>query len=205
MSTSKWRSVSISSDCFCLRATICFCNWENSNLTISSTSLIAVSRTPSIKRRSLNLCVETSGEEKGDIASDLGKRGNKSLTALIASTQEALSSLLSALKCSLFFVPVLTENLLSSELFSLTEHTYTKYSMQIYNFNTLTHHFWMLHFFKHFITFIFSVSISIYYLCSYISLILPTPTCYWLKPNSDSLLIIDKTVTYYPLNNIINH
>jgi len=203
VSTSKWRSVSISRDCCCLRATICFCNCENSDFMISSLSLIAVSLTPSIKSRSLNLSVETSTEATGDIASALDKRGNKSLTAIIASTQVALSSLLSALKCSLFFVPVHTENLLSSDLFSLTEHTYTKYNMQIYYFNFEssvldTPLFQTLHHIRHFCLYLY-YHIHLRYknilqyrkkklfqtyqsrmkeILLFISLIIPTPPCY---------------------------
>jgi len=124
VSTSNWRKVSISSKCLCLRATICFFNWENSNFMISSHSPIVASLTPSSKSLSLNLSVEIATDATGDKTSALGKRGYMSFTAIIASTHMALSSLLSALKCSLFFVPVHTENLLLSDLFSRTEHTY---------------------------------------------------------------------------------
>ena len=89
-----------------------------------SLSWMAASLTPSSKSRCLNFSVDNATFwAAGAMSSALDTRGNMSFTAFNASTHAALSSLLSALKCSLFFVPVYTENLLSSDLLSPIEHT----------------------------------------------------------------------------------
>lgn len=114
----------MSNNCFCLRTTRCFCISNSSLFIMSSLSWMVASLSPSSKRRCLNFSVETTMlSTAGPISSALDTRGNMSLTAFNASNHDALSSLLSALKCSLFFVPVYTENLLSSDLLSLIEHT----------------------------------------------------------------------------------
>ena len=122
----------MSNNCFCLRTTRCFCISNSSLLIMSSLSWMVTSLSPSSKRRCLNFSVEiTMLSTAGPISSALDTRGNMSLTAFNASNHDALSSLLSALKCSLFFVPVYTENLLSSDLLSLIEHTLSIHAFTI--------------------------------------------------------------------------
>nr|GMD74685.1 Os12g0285650 [Ipomoea batatas] len=76
-------------------------------------------------RRFRNFSVETEMLSKGAINSLLESLGNISFTVCSASVQAILSSLVSALKCSLF-VPVKIENLLSSDLLSRIDETYKK-------------------------------------------------------------------------------
>nr|GLL44482.1 Os12g0285650 [Ipomoea trifida] len=86
---------------------------------------MAASLTCSSIRRFRNFSVETEMLSKGAINSLLESLGNISFTVCSASVQAILSSLVSALKCSLF-VPVKIENLLSSDLLSRIDETYTK-------------------------------------------------------------------------------
>lgn len=123
--TSNCRRVSISMDCFCRRRINWFCKAENSVLIICSQSKMAVSLTLSSCSRCLSFSVETAIPSTDAISSLFDIRGNISFTASKASTHVALSSRVSALKCSLF-VPVNIENLLSSDLLSLMEETWWK-------------------------------------------------------------------------------
>jgi len=120
--TSKWRSVSMRSHCFCLSSTIWLCSAANSLLMICSLSSINSSLTPSSWSRCLSFSVETTTLSKGPISSLLDIRGNISFTACNASIHAKRSSRVSALRCSLF-VPVNIENLLSSDLLSRIEDT----------------------------------------------------------------------------------
>nr|GMD76187.1 Os12g0285650 [Ipomoea batatas] len=86
---------------------------------------MAASLTRSSIRRFRNFSVETEMLSKGAINSLLESLGNISFTVCSASVQAILSSLVSALKCSLF-VPVKIENLLSSDLLSRIDETYKK-------------------------------------------------------------------------------
>lgn len=122
LGTSNCLKVSISIRCFCLSSISWFCKDANSFLIISSLSWIADSLTPSFISCCLNLSVETATSSTGAINSLLDILGNISFTACNASIHAILSSLVSALRCSLF-VPVKIENLLSSDLLSRMDET----------------------------------------------------------------------------------
>lgn len=99
-----------------------FCSAANSLRMICSQSWRADSLTPSCRRRCRRRSVDTAAASTGAMSSLFDILGNISLTACSASIHDALSSRVSALRCSLF-VPVKIENLLSSDLLSLIEDT----------------------------------------------------------------------------------
>jgi hypothetical protein len=127
-STSSWRRVSKRSACFCLASTSCLCRASNSSRTILSLSAMAASLTPSCCSRCLRRSVETAtaaAVSPGPTISLEDILGNMSLVTRSASSHAALSSLVSARRCNVF-VPEKMENLLSSDLLSLTVDTYTR-------------------------------------------------------------------------------
>lgn len=121
--TSKCRSVSTISQCFCRTRISWLCRYANSFLIICSLSWIASSLTPSSNRRFRNFSVETVTLSIGDNSSVLDIRGNMPFTACNASSHCWRSSRVSALRCSLL-VPVNIENLLSSDLLSRIDETW---------------------------------------------------------------------------------
>lgn len=93
-----------------------------------SLSAMAASLTPSCCSRCLSRSVETAtaaAVSPGPTISLEDILGNMSLVARSASSHAALSSLVSARRCSVF-VPEKIENLLSSDLLSLTVDTCTR-------------------------------------------------------------------------------
>lgn len=125
--------------CFCFKSINWFCSEENSFLMICSLSSIAASFTPSSNNLRLSFSVDTARLSTGAINSLLDILGNMSFIVCNTSTHANLSSLLSALRWSLF-VPVKIENLLSSDRLSRIDETWT----ELLNYKRPNTHFYKI-------------------------------------------------------------